>query len=138
MWKKTILLMSWLIVLSASVLGVSLGTNLSIQAVCTDISGNVCMTDAYWTVISPNGTTYANNTQGGLVNGGIRNYTVWFNSTGVWLVFANFSGQNITHEYAVVVEDYGIEGLQEDFNMSGVYIFFAIIVLAFLYAGFSF
>lgn len=140
MWKTTILL----IVLMASffplVEGVKNDSNLTLRAVCIDAYGNLCQDTSKWTVILPNGTTLYNETAGVPTAKGIANFTVWFNTTGTWYVLVNFSSQNHTTEWNVVVEDYDTQTLldvAEDWDMTGGLILYGLIVLGLLYAGFT-
>jgi len=85
---------------------VIVNTNLTLRAACVDSTGNLCLDSAGWTIISPNGTTLYNNTQGENTHYGINNFTIWLNLTGNYFVLANFSVQNVTREYNILVEDY--------------------------------
>jgi hypothetical protein len=138
MWKKNILAGVLFVVLMSCANALQLGSNLTLRAECVDSYGNLCTDTARWTVILPNSTTIYNNSLGGVTSYGINNFTVWFNATGIWFVTANFSSQNVTHEWNIVVEDYGIASLQEDFAMTGIYILFGIIIFTLLYAAFMF
>lgn len=141
MWnaQKTFIIMIGLLLLAPVVAAVNIDTNLTLKVGCFNSSGQYCTDQALWTVLYPNGTTLFNLTSGGNPAYGISNITIWFNTTGLWYVSANFTNQNYTVEYNIVVEDYETDKiikLEDDFNMTGIYILFGLIIFSLLYSGF--
>lgn len=103
---KNVLIVLIAILTIPLVMGVAEDTNITLRAACVDSYGVLCDETARWTVLYPNGTTAYNNTLGGNTAYGICNFTIWLNLTGVWYAYSNFSSNNVSQEYNIVVEDY--------------------------------
>lgn len=141
MWQRTTL--SYVFVIMAVlpfVFGVANNTNVTLRAACVDAYGNLCQDTSKWTVIQSDGKTLFNETSGNPQAKGISNFTFWLNETGEWYVLVNYSSQNHTAEWNIIVEDYDTQttlGIAEELDMTGALILYGLIVLGLLYAGFT-
>lgn len=120
--------------------GVIQDTNITLKAGCVDNYGVLCTETGAWTVIQPDGATLYNNTAGENEDYGISNFTIWLNETGVWFVYVNFTSQNVTREYNIMVETYEtptITTISEDQTMTGIYILIGLIILGTIYTAFQ-
>lgn len=144
LWKPkkermlVLVLMAFLVFPSA--LAINADTNLTLRSICTNQNNNPCTDTARWTVIYPNGSTHSNNTLGGSSSYGVNNYTIWFNKTGNWYIYANFSSQNVTREWNVIVEAYDTEKITSTWSavaMMGGLILFGMIIFSLFYAAFK-
>lgn len=87
------------------VFGVENGSIVSIKAVCVDGFGNVCSDSAYHITIDPDNITWFNNSICSNVAFGVWSCSYEANKTGIWWTGINFSSQNISREFNVVVEE---------------------------------
>jgi len=102
--NKLCLLLLVFVLGMSSALGVLNDSVIELKAGCVDAYGNVCVDSAGLIVVDSDNITVHNNTVCDDVALGIVNCKFQVNKTGVWFAHVNFTNQNITREYNVVVE----------------------------------
>ena len=74
-----------------------------IKSVCVDGSGSYCVDTAQMTVIDPDNLTVENRSACVNIAESLWSCDFHVNKTGVWVLLVNFSSQNMSREYNVVV-----------------------------------
>jgi len=118
---------------------VNLDTNITLRSVCVNSQGSPCTENAYWTVYNPNQTIIYNNTLGNTI-GTLSNFTFWANMTGVYYVLVNYTSQNVTSTYNIVVEDYRTVEIKSIWDNTKMLLFsltLISIILCMFYASFK-